>query len=171
MLEVLRLTPFGAFHTAIGLIAVVSGLIALVRDGKISTSNSTGMLYVAATFFACVTGLFIFHHGGFGKPHVLSILTMLVLGVAALARYTATFGRFSRNVEMVSYSATFFFHFIPALTETLTRLPLGAPLYRDADAPGLKMIFGALFVLFLIGSTLQVRYVRASGSARNSKLT
>jgi hypothetical protein len=30
-------------------------------------------------------------------------------------------------VETISYTATILFHMIPAVTETTTRLPLGAP--------------------------------------------
>jgi hypothetical protein len=54
---------------------------------------------------------------------VLGVITLVVLGVAAVAGHSNLFGRASRYVETVSYSATFFFHFIPAITETSTRLP------------------------------------------------
>jgi len=51
-----------------------------------------------------------------------------VLGVAYVAGYTKLYGWASPYVETVSYSATFLFHMIPGITETTTRLPLGAPL-------------------------------------------
>jgi hypothetical protein len=60
----------------------------------------------------------------------------------------------------VSYSATFLFHMIPGVTETTTRLPLGAPLLPNADAPALQAAAGVLGVLFLIGAALQVRRLR-----------
>jgi hypothetical protein len=66
-------------------------------------------------------------------------------------------------VETVGYSATFFFHMIPGITETSTRLPLGAPLVANADAPALQVATAALFVVFLIGATLQVLRLRAKG--------
>ena len=88
---------------------------------------------------------------------------------------TASTGRPSRSaalpaatanpVETVSYSATFFFHFIPGITETSTRFPRGAPLVANADAPELQVATGVLFVVFLIGAALQVRRLRA-GSPR-----
>ena len=122
----LGLTPFGAFHTAISLVAVLAGLVAFIRYKAISPRSLAGKVYIGMTVATCVTGFFIFH-GGFGKPHVLGIVTLLVLGVAAIAGYSNVFGRASRYVETVSYSATFFFHLIPGITETLTRLPAGAP--------------------------------------------
>src|SRR5947207_4886725 len=36
MLETLKVTPFGALHTVIGLVAVVAGLMALLRHKEIS---------------------------------------------------------------------------------------------------------------------------------------
>src|SRR5437870_7899903 len=128
-------TAFGLFHTVISLLAVAAGVVALVRYKEIGTRTGAGMTYVALTVATCVTGFFIFHHGGFGKPPALGIVTLLVLGVAAIAGYSNVFGRASRYVETVSYSATFFFHMIPAITETSTRLPAGAPLVANADAP------------------------------------
>ena len=157
----LGLTPLGTFHTAISLIAVVAGFIALVRDKQISSKNLLGKIYVITTVITCLTGFGIFQHGGFGKPHALGIITLVVLGVAWAAGSTALFGRASPYVETVSYSATFLFHMIPGITETTTRLPLGAPLLPNADAPALQAATGALFIVFLIGATLQVRTLRA----------
>lgn len=161
----LGITPFGAAHTVISLIALGAGLIALVRDKEISPRNLLGKVYVWGTVLTCITGFFIFHHGGFGKPHVLGIITLIVLGIAAVAGYTNLFGRASRYVETVGYSLTVFFHFIPLITETSTRLPAGAPLLPNADAPQLQTATGVLFVLFLIGATLQVLRLRTIGRA------
>lgn len=157
----LGLTPLGAFHTAISLIAVVAGLIAFIRDKGISPRNRLGKIYVITTVISCLTAFGIFQHGGFGKPHVLSVLTLVVLVVAAVAGYSKLFGRASPYVETVSYSATFLFHMIPGITETSTRLPLGAPLVANADAPALLAATAVLFTAFLIGATLQVRHLRA----------
>jgi uncharacterized membrane protein len=155
------LTQLGIVHTVISLVAVVAGFIAPVRDGKISPRNLLGKIYVIATILTCLTGFGIFQHGGFNKAHVLGIITLVVLGIAAVAGYSNLFGRLSRYVETVSYSATFLFNMIPGITETTTRLPLGAPLLPNADAPALQAASGVLLVLFLIGATLQLRALRA----------
>jgi len=156
------LTSLGVVHTAISLVAVVAGLIALVRDKRISPDTRLGRIYLWTTVLTCLTGFGIFQHGGFGKPHALGIITLLVLGVAELARRGSLFGRWSANVVMVGYSLTFLFHLIPGITETSTRLPLGAPLLASAEAPELQAASGLLFLLFLVGAFLQVRHFRAA---------
>ncbi|MCE9641313.1 MAG: hypothetical protein K8S22_14410 [Betaproteobacteria bacterium] len=160
----LGLTPLGTIHTAISLVAVRAGVIALCRDKEITSQNRFGKIYIGTTFLTCLTGFGIFQHGGFGKPHMLGILTLLTLGVAAIAGYSNLFGHASAYVATVSYLATFMIHWIPAVTETTTRLPLGAPLLPNADAPELKVVAAGLFVLFLLGAALQVR--RIHGSSR-----
>jgi uncharacterized membrane protein len=163
MLETLHVTAFGAIHTAIGLIAVIVGLTALIRYLEISPRSLAGKIYIAATILTCLTGFGIFHHGGFGKAHILGIITLVVLGVAVTAGRTRRFGRASRYVETASYSMTFFFHMIPLVNETATRFPLGAPLAADAEAPALQAAAGLLFVVFLVGAILQVRRIRNTG--------
>ena len=155
------LTQLGVIHTAISLIAMAAGLIAFFRDKEISPRNGVGKIYIIATFITCLTGFGIFQHGGFGKPHVLGIITLIVLGVAYVAGYTKLYGRLSPYIETVSYSATFLFHLIPGITETTTRLPLGAPLLPNADAPALQAAAAVMGVVFLIGAALQVRRLRA----------
>lgn len=161
MLEMLKISPFGAFHTAVSLVAVVAGLIALICYKAISLKNRTGQTYVLATVITCLTGFGIFHHGGFGAPHVLGVITLAVLGIAALAGSTPLFGRASPYVETLSYSMTFFFHMIPTVTEISTRFPIGAPLVTDRDGPALHAATGVLFIAFLIGAAVQARWLHA----------
>jgi len=160
------LTPLGIIHTAISLVALAAGIVALVRDKEISPRSFVGKLYIWTTVLTCLTGFPIMQHGGLGKPHALGITTLVVLVVAALAG-KSKFGRASRYVEVVSYSATFFFHWIPTVVETTTRLPVGAPLITNRDGPELQAATGVLFLLFLIGATLQVRRLRAQGQPKN----
>jgi uncharacterized membrane protein len=154
------ITPFGMFHTVIALIAVAAGLTAVTRYREIGLTTVSGRIYVGLTIFTCVTGLFIFRHGTFGVPHALAILTLLVLAVAITAEKRVIFGRLSRQIAVVAYSATLFFHMIPGFTETATRIPEGAPLATGPEDPGLRAAVGAAFLVFLVGAALQVRRIR-----------
>jgi uncharacterized membrane protein len=170
----LGLTTLGTLHTAISLVAVATGAFALLRDKEISCGSLLGKTYVIATALTCLTGFGIFQHGGFGKPHVLGILTLVVLGIAAAAARTTIFGRISPYVATVGYSLTFFFHMIPGLTETSTRLPVGAPLVSNPEDPRLQAAIGVCFILFLLGATLQVVKLRGkagvqTGNARTGQ--
>jgi uncharacterized membrane protein len=154
------MTAFGVLHTLISLVAVVAGVVSLFRQGRITWGDGPGKTYTLFTVASCVSALFIFHHGGVGPPHVLAVLTLVVLGIVALARGTDLFGRGDRFVETISYSATFLFHMIPAVTETATRLPPSAPLAASADSPTLQAAYLVLLAAFLVGAVLQSMRLR-----------
>ncbi|MCP1290883.1 hypothetical protein NK214_11850 [Chromobacterium sp. S0633] len=156
------LTPLGIFHTAVSLLAVAFGAIALWRDGRISPRNRLGQAYVIGTVISCVTALGIFQHGGFGKPHALALITLVVLLLALLAEFKGLFGGKAAHASAVGLSATFLFHWIPAVTETSTRLPLGHPLLSSPDAPALQIATGALLLLFIAGAARQWKTINAA---------
>ena len=155
------LTPLGTIHTAISLVALVAGVIALVRDKEIVARSTLGKTYIWATVLTCLTGFGIFQHGGFGKPHALGVITLVVLVVAALAPRTRWFGRAAPYVETLLYSLTFFFHMVPGITESLTRLPDGRPLASSPDDPLVLRWVGVSLALFVVGAALQVVALRA----------
>jgi uncharacterized membrane protein len=158
------LTPLGIFHTAVSVMAVIAGVIALLQYKEISPATRAGQVYVWATVITCLTAFSIFQHGGFGKPHVLAILTLMMLALAALASRSQLFGRASAYVAAVGYSLSFFFHMVPGVTETATRLPYGSPLAASPEAPPIQGSIALLFLVFLVGATLQV--LRMRGGAR-----
>lgn len=159
MLEKFNLVPFGAFHTALALVALVAAAIALLRHGEIGTRSRAGLVYILFTIATCITGLFLFRHGGFGPPHALAVMTLLVLGIAFYAERRGGTG-LARHVAVLGYSLTLFFHLIPGLTETGTRLPLGAPLFTGPEDPSLKAAVGVGFLVYLVGAAVQVARLR-----------
>jgi uncharacterized membrane protein len=162
----LGITLFGWVHTIISLIAVACGIISFIRYGAILWATKAGRTYVYTTILTCLTGFFIFHHGGFGKPHALGIITLIVLSTAlAAGEKIKLFGRVSPYIETVCYSLTFFFHLIPGVTESTTRLPVGAPLASGPEDPLVQKAVGIFFVLFLAGVTLQVIKLRNKSKA------
>jgi uncharacterized membrane protein len=159
------LTTLGIIHTAVSVVAVVSGIVVLIRDKQITSTTGLGKLYLITTFLTAATGLGIFQHGGFGPPHVLSILTILALVVGWVAGTTSLFGGWGRYVQAIAYTTTMFFPAIPGVTETTTRLPVGAPLIASADEPILQKIAAGFLVVLIVGLVFQLRWLRR-GAAR-----
>lgn len=157
----LGLTNLGAIHTAISLVAVGAGIASFVRDKEIVRGSTLGKVYIWTTVATCVTGFGIFQHGGFGKPHALGVLTLLVLALVEVSARTTWLGATSRYVVTVGLTLTFLFHMIPAMTETFTRLPAGAPWFTGPEDPALAKLLSVFVVAFLVGATLQVRRLRS----------
>lgn len=154
-----EMIPLGWFHTIMGVIALVSGVFTLARFKEISLQNRSGQIYLVATLITAGTALAIFQRGEFGPGHALAVLTLAALVVGTVAATTDLFGKISRYVRAVSYSATLLFHCIPAITDGLLRLPIGDPILTSIEDPVLKMCYLVLLVLFLIGASLQLRWI------------
>ena len=154
-----EMMPLGWFHTAMGIIALVSGGTALAKFKEISPQTRSGQIYLAATLITAGTALGIFQRGEFGPGHALAVMTLVALAVGTVAATTTLFGKLSRYVKAVSYSATLFFHCIPAVTDGLLRLPVADPVLTSIEDPILKICYLGLAALFLVGISLQLRWI------------
>jgi uncharacterized membrane protein len=154
-----EILPIGWFHTVMGIIALVSGGVTLAKFKEITPQTRSGQIYLAATLITAGTALAIFQRGAFGPGHALALMTLLALFVGTVASRTELFGSLSRYVRAVSYSATLLFHCVPAITDGLLRLPVGDPVLTSIEDPILKMCYLGLLALFLIGVSLQLRWI------------
>ena len=82
------------------------------------------------------------------------MITLVALAIAALARVTARSAA-ARATWRRSATPRPSVPHVPAVTETATRLPVGAPLVASADSPALKAVYLVLLVVFLVGAVLQ----------------
>ena len=155
-----EIIPLGWFHTVTGVVALISGGFALVKYKEISPQTRSGQIYLATTLITAGTALAIFQHGAFGPAHGLAVMTLVALTVGTVASTTKLIGKSSRYVRAISYSATLLFHSIPAVTDGLMRLPVGDPVLSSIDDPIMRICYAVLLVLFLVGISLQLRWIK-----------
>ncbi|MEL7184872.1 MAG: hypothetical protein AAFN50_00380 [Pseudomonadota bacterium] len=161
-----EITTIGWFHTAMGIVAIVSAVAALINHKEIRLGTRTGEVYLVTTLITAATALTIFQHGGFGPAHGLAVLTLLALVVGVVADKTAVFGAMSRYIRAISYSATLLFHGIPAITDGLMRLPVGDPVVTSIEDPLLRTCYLVLLGAFVVGIALQIRWIRRQPAAQ-----
>jgi uncharacterized membrane protein len=156
----LGLSALGLFHTVIGLAALTTGVVALVKVNEIRVDDRFGRLYLLLTLVTAVTSLAIFRRGAFGPPHVLALMTLVALAIGYLAARSTVFGRASRYVAAACFTTTILFHLIPGVTETSIRLPVDRPFAASPESPALRPIYAGLLMAWAIGLALQLRWLR-----------
>jgi uncharacterized membrane protein len=154
------MTPLGWLHTAIAMLALLSGFLTLAVDKVITPAQKVGKLYLLCTAIAATTALMIYKHGGFGPGHALAVLTLLALAAGFLVTRISLFAKIAVPFQALCFSATLLFHMIPAITDGLLRLPVGDPILTDPQDPLLKKFYLAFVAVFLVGYTLQFRWLR-----------
>lgn len=112
------------------------------------------------TVATCLTSFFLMRTGKLSEAHGLTVLTLVVLAIAVLLGRNAVLGSWRHVASSLAFTLTVYFHFIPGFTETLTRVPIGAPLVSGPQDPLLQKLVGATFLVFLAGMALQVRVLR-----------
>jgi uncharacterized membrane protein len=153
-----------------GVIAIFSGGFTLARHKEISLQTRSGQIYLLTTLITAGTALAIFQRGEFGPGHGLAVMTLVALAVGTVAATKRPFGKLSRQVQAVSYSATLLFHCIPAVTDGLLRLPVGDPVLTSIEDPILKVCYLGLLALFLVGISLQLRWIHRHSANHGDSL-
>ena len=150
------MTTIGIVHTLLSLPPVIAGLWCFFRQGKIDPKSRAGKVYLTGLVLS-VFSSFALHW--FTPIHALGIVSLLaafggwwVLGVSALGRarpYLSAFG----------LTFSFFLLNIPAINESLSRLPPSHPIGAGPTSPPVQhalMIWTAVFVIGAIAQQLMI---------------
>ncbi len=145
------LSQLGIFHTVISIIALVFAGIALFSEGLIKPFGKLGKYYSVLTAIACISSFWLSKTGKFNPGHAIGILILLLLilayylGDKVLAKSKALY------IQTFSMSTTVFLSLIPAVNETLSRLPVDQPLSSGPDSPIVQNVVKVLLVLLIAG--------------------
>ncbi|MDP9077443.1 MAG: hypothetical protein M3O71_08485 [Bacteroidota bacterium] len=150
-----HLSILGIIHTAISILAIFAALYALFIDGKISPANNCGKLYILLTAITCISGFPImrFEHPTAG--HTLGIVILLILPIAYLITSLKFLGKSAIYLQVFLMSLTLFLSCIPAVVETLTRLPISGPIASGPNDPIIQKGLLTLVILFTVGVIYQ----------------
>jgi uncharacterized membrane protein len=159
-----HLSILGIIHTAISILAILAAIAALFSYGRITPKNTAGRLYIALTIITCVTGFPIMKTGHLTGGHYLAVIILVLLPIGIYAKNIRIFGRLAEYVQVIIMSLTLFFSFIPAIIETLTRLPISHPLAAGPNAPVVQTGLLILVLLF-IGSVIY-QLIKLNGKRR-----
>ncbi|HKG07484.1 MAG TPA: hypothetical protein VKB19_13535 [Pedobacter sp.] len=149
------LSNLGIFHTVIGIIAIIAALASYGKYGRINLSGKGGLTYFYGTVITSLTALGLSKHGGFNPGHVLSLLVLVLVVVAFFLHKKRMGNTRARYFENFFLSFSFFLSMIPTVNETLTRVPLSAPLATGPTDPLIGKTLVVILVLFIAGSVYQ----------------
>ena len=159
----MHLSTVGYVHTFFGLVAVVLAFYMLIRNRKIDPKSSAGMAYFVAVTVSCLLVFALPRSAPNFNPvpgYILTLLTLTSLFLGFFIRFLKI--RASRYLGALGLSGSLFFSMVPAINETLTRLPVGAPLASSPQDPLVLKSLGVLTVLFVALCVAQVANIRES---------
>jgi hypothetical protein len=166
-----HLSILGIVHTAISIFALLAAVIALFRYGKIAPLTTAGRWYIILTILTCLTSLPIMKTGHFTVAHSVAIIILVLIPIGVYAKSLKFLGKGADYVQIIALSTTIFLSCVPAIVETLTRLPISKPIAAGPNDPiiqtGLKMLMG-LYAVGLIYQLIKQRSTKKSGQTPNA---
>ncbi|MDQ0319536.1 hypothetical protein QO002_001674 [Pararhizobium capsulatum DSM 1112] len=149
------MSTLGIIHTVISVVPVIAGLYSFSKYGAILPKTDVGRLYLITIILSAVTSFGLSSTGGFNPGHAIGILTLLAIVFSMAIGKLGWFGRLNRYLQALSMSFTFFLLMVPAINETLSRLPPANPIGNGPDSPPVQATTAVWVVIFLVGICYQ----------------
>lgn len=154
------ISPIGWLHTLGSLPAIPVAAWMFARHGRVVPRSIPGRIYFAAMLIGAAS-VFLLAHGP--VSHGIAIATLVLLFAGYNVRRFPRLGRSIAYIETISLSLTAFLLLLPAVSETLRRVPEGRPIAPDLNSPALLGAQALLLVLLVSGLAAQVIFLRRKG--------
>lgn len=153
----LSLSTFTTLHVVISLIGIASGFLVLADMLGNRRLGFWNLVFLATTVATSVTG-FMFPSKAFGPPHILGLLSLIVLAVAMLALWLFALAGPWRWIYAVSAVVALYFNVFVGVVQLFDKI---GPLHMLAPTGAGPYFAGAQGVVLLIFAWLGWRAVKA----------
>jgi hypothetical protein len=154
------ISPLGWLHTLGSLPAIPLAIYMFARYGRIAPRTTAGVLYFIFMLIGSLTVFLVAHQAA--SPIIGAVTLILLLAGYGVGHVTAL-GRAARYLETIFLSLTAFLLAVPAVSETLRRVPDGNPIVTDLQSPILLGAQAAIAVVLVVGLTVQMIRLRREG--------
>lgn len=151
------ISPAGWAHTLGSLPAIPSAIYMLARHGRIIPRSRLGTIYFVSMLIGAATVFLVAHQPA---SKAIGAVTLILLLAGYGVGLTQRLGRAGVYVETICLTITAFLLTVPAVSETLRRVPDGHPFVTDLNSPLLIGAQASLLVALIVGITAQVIYLR-----------
>jgi hypothetical protein len=154
----LSLSAFTLLHVAISLIGIVSGLIVMVGLLESRRMGNWTALFLLTTILTSVTGLF-FPVTHLLPSHIISIISLVLLAIAVIARYIRHLAGSWRWIYVVTAMIALYLNVFVLVIQSFLKI---GPLHALAPSvppsePPFAVIQGIVLLLFVIATVAAVR--------------
>lgn len=152
----LSVAAFTTLHVLISLVAIAAGLVVVLA--MIGNHRLDGMtaVFLVTTIATSVTGFF-FHSKAIGPPHVVGVISLVILAVAPFALYVRRLAGIWRPAYVITAVAALYFNVFVLVVQAFQKIPVLNALAPKGTEPPFAAAQGATLVLFVILGALAVR--------------
>lgn len=145
----MSLSTYTTLHTVISLVGILSGFVVLF--GLLGNSRMDGWtaLFLIATVATSATG-FLFPFHGFGPPHYVGMISLVVLLLAIIARYPMHLKGGWRKTYVITAVIALYFNCFVGVVQAFQKIPALHALAPKGNEPPFAAAQLVVLVLFVV---------------------
>ena len=160
----MSVASFTTVHVILSLIGIVTGIVVLF--GMLGGKRLDGLtaIFLATTVLTSVTGFF-FHSASFGPPHVIGLISLVVLAVAILALYVYRLAGSWRWIYVAGAVLALYFNVFVGVVQAFQKLPFLSPLAPTQSEPPFLIAQAVVLTIFLVLGGIALKTFRPEARA------
>lgn len=155
----LSVAAYTKLHVIISLIAIVSGLVALLAMDANRRLNAVTGLFLSTTVLTSAGG-FLFHSKMIGPPHIVGVISLVDLAIACWALYGGKLVGVWRPVYVITATIALYLNFFVLVVQAFGKLPALHALAPKGSEPPFVVAQAITLVVFAALGYLAVRRYR-----------
>jgi hypothetical protein len=149
-------TAFVLFHTALSLIAIVTGLVVVRGLMRNDPANGWSLWFWITTVATTLTG-FLFPFGGFTPALGTGIVSTVILAATLPARYAFHYAGPWRRVYVIGTVVSLYLNCFVLVVQSFQKIPFLHPLAPTGSEPPFAIAQGLVLIAFIIAGFVAVR--------------
>jgi hypothetical protein len=143
------LATFTFLHVLISLVGIASGLIVLERFFRNRTLGVSNVVFLITTILTSVTG-FLFPFKAFGPPHIVGLISLVVLAIALFALYAGNLVGPWRWIYVSTAILALYLNVFVAVVQSFDKIGRLRALAPTGSEPPFAITQGIVLVLFIV---------------------
>jgi hypothetical protein len=150
---------FTTLHVIISLVAIAAGLVVLVAMIGNRRLDGLTAFFLATTVLTSVTGFF-FHSKAIGPPHIVGVISLVVLAAALFALYVRKLAGIWRPVYVITAVISLYLNCFVGVVQAFQKAPFLNALAPTGSEPPFAVAQGLTLLIFVVLGYLAVRKYR-----------
>jgi hypothetical protein len=158
----MSVAAFTLFHVILSLIGIAGGIIVMFGMWAAKRMPAMTALFLVTTILTSVTGFF-FHSAAFGPPHIVGVISLVVLAVTLLALYVYHLAGRWRWIYVVTAVFALYLNVFVGVVQAFQKIPFLNQFAPQGNEPPFAIAQAIVLLLFVASGWLAVKRFHPTG--------
>ncbi len=152
----MSVATFTLVHVIISLIGIAAGLIVMFGMWASNRMPAMTAVFLLTTILTSVTGFF-FHSKAFGPPHIVGVISLVILLFSVLGLYVFRLAGAWRWIYVSTAVAALYLNSFVGVAQSFQKIPFFNQFAPQGNEPPFAVAQGIVLVLFILAGWRAVK--------------